>query len=244
MRLLLLSNSINPGGAYLQHALAAVEKINRRRAIFIPYAGVTIGWDDYLNKVRQALAPIGIHVDGVHQSDDPVAAIQGAELILGGGGNTWRLLQLVRQHGLLEAIRAKVAVGTPYIGWSAGTNLACPTIRTTNDMPIVDPKGFDALNLLPFQINPHYNNELPAGHQGETRSQRIAEFTRINPDMPVLGLPEGDWLEVDGQQTVLCGPKPALLFKEGNEPREIHAGDLSFLMARQIEATPGTRGTE
>src|SRR6218665_2453149 len=113
MRLLLLSNSINPGGAYLQHALAAVEKISRRRAIFIPYAGVTIGC----------------------------------------GGNTWRLLQLVRQPGLLEAIRAKVAVGTPYIGWSAGTNLACPTIRTTNDMPIVDPKGFDALNLLPFQIN-------------------------------------------------------------------------------------------
>src|SRR6218665_2742805 len=155
MRLLLLSNSINPGGAYLQHALAAVEKISRRRAIFIPYAGVTIGWDDYLNKVRQALAPIGIHVDGVHQSDDPAAAIQGAERILGGGGSTWRLLQPVRQHGLLEAIRAKGAVGTPYIGWSAGTNLAWPTIRTTNDMALLDPPGFDAFNLLPSHINPH-----------------------------------------------------------------------------------------
>src|SRR6218665_257992 len=122
MRLLLLSNSINPGVANFPHALAAVEKISRRRAIFIPYAGVTIGWDDCLNKDRQALAPIGSHVDGQPPSDDPVAVIPGAELILGGGGNTWRLLQLVRQHGLLEAIRAKVAVGTPYIGWSAGTN--------------------------------------------------------------------------------------------------------------------------
>lgn len=238
MELLLLSNSRNPGGEYLQHALPAFEKLSqgRKRAVFIPFAGVTMSWDSYRDTVQQALAPLGIEVRGIHEFDDTIVAIEEAELILVGGGTSWRLLQLMREWGLLEPIRAAVKRGTPYVGWSAGTNMSCPTLRTTNDMPIVDPQGFDALGLIPFQINPHYNNELPPGHQGETRDQRIAEFLVVNPEVRVLGIPEGDWLEVTDERVLLVGPKPARLFV-ANEPLvDLPAGDITARVGQAVTA--------
>ena len=155
MELLLLSNSTLPGKAWLEHALPLIaEQLQgRRSAVFIPFAGVTQTWDDYTAKTAAVLASLGVSVTGIHSVVDPVAAIENAEIVIVGGGNTFQLLKQCRERGLLAPITDVVKRGALYIGWSAGANLACPTIRTTNDMPIVDPQGFDALNLFPLQIN-------------------------------------------------------------------------------------------
>ncbi len=226
MNLLLLSNSRSADGGYLVHASEAISEIAScgKGAAFIPYAGVTVGWDDYTARVQAVVAPLGISVESTHRADDPRALVQQAEIIVVGGGNTFALLKQCRKLGLLEVIRSQVRAGTPYIGWSAGANLACPTICTTNDMPIVEPGGFDALDLVPFQINPHYTNALPAGHQGETRDQRIAEYLAANASQVVVGLPEGDWLRVAASSTRLHGPLPATLFRSGYEPEAIAPG--------------------
>ena len=223
MNLLLMSNSRSPDGGYLTHASTAIREIasGRTRAVFVPYAGVTISWDDYVTKVQGAFALLGIGIDSVHQAPDPVAMIDKAELIIVGGGNTFNLLKCCRDASLLPAIAERVRAGTPYIGWSAGANMAGPTICTTNDMPIVDPGGFTALGLVPFQINPHYTNALPAGHQGETRDERIAEYLMANPGQRVLGLPEGDWLRVTASEVALHGVAPAVLFDAGQSPRQL-----------------------
>ena len=145
-------------------------------AVFIPYAAVTFSFDEYASKVEQRFSEIGHHVRGIHTFDDPVKALKDAEAIVVGGGNTWQLVRMMHDQNLMPAIKEKVNSGTPYIGWSAGSNVACPTLRTTNDMPIIDPLGFDCMNLVPFQINPHYLDANPDGHAGETREQRILEF--------------------------------------------------------------------
>ena len=227
MNLLLLSNSTTDAG-YLTWALPAIRTWaqGRRRAAFVPYAGVTRAWDDYAKLVQDALAPLAIEVMSVHHAADPRRAITEAELVLVGGGNTFHLLHHCRGEGLLAAIAQAVRGGTPYLGWSAGSNLACPTIRTTNDMPIVDPGGLDALGLVPFQVNPHYTNALPAGVRGETRNQRIAEFTRVNPRVPVLGLPEGNWVRVEGAAFTVHGPQPSIWFLGDAEPRPVAEGPL------------------
>ena len=174
MELLLLSNSTLPGKAWMEHAmpLIASQLNGRRSAVFIPFAGVTQTWDEYTAKTAAVFAPLGVTVTGIHSVADPIAAIENAELVIVGGGNTFQLLKESRERGLLAPIVDVVKRGALYIGWSAGANLACPTIRTTNDMPIVDPQGFDALGLFPLQINPHFTNALPEGHKGETREQR------------------------------------------------------------------------
>ena len=232
MNLLLLSNSTTDAG-YLAHAQSAIADWagDRRRAVFLPFAGVTRDWDDYTALVQGALADTGVEVTGLHRVDDPVRSVRDAQLILVGGGNTFHLLHHCRRLGLLEAVRAAVRAGTPYLGWSAGSNLACPTICTTNDMPIVDPGGFDALGLLGFQINPHYTNAVPAGVRGETRNQRIAEFMHVKPQLPVLGLPEGNWLQVAGEQGVLHGPHTSWWFRAGQEPQALPAGPLPYPLA-------------
>lgn len=140
------------------------------------------------------MAPMAVSVTGIHSVDDPIAAIESTEMVIVGGGNTFQLLKECRSRGLLAPIVDVVKRGALYIGWSAGSNLACPTIRTTNDMPIVDPQGFDALGLFPLQINPHFTNALPTGHQGETREQRIRELLVVAPELTVIGLPEGNWI--------------------------------------------------
>jgi dipeptidase E len=140
-------------------------------------------------------------------------------------------VQQLHEHDLMDAIRKKVAAGTPYIGWSAGSNVACPSLKTTNDMPIVDPQGFATLGLVPFQINPHYLDVHPSGHGGETREDRIREFIEVNPDSYVLGLREASLLHREGDKLQLVGAKTARLFKKGQEARELKpTDDLSFLL--------------
>ncbi len=224
MNLLLLSNSSSEAG-YLVHALPWIQALNACRpqttagnAVFLPYAGVTREWDDYAELVGQALAPAGITVSSLHRADDPLQAVSQAALIIVGGGNTFNLLAHVRRLGLLGLINQRVRSGAAgYLGWSAGANLACPTIRTTNDMPIVDPGGLDALDLVPFQINAHYTNAHPAGHRGETRDQRLAEFCRLSPSTTVVGLREGTGLGVCGKAVNLLGSVDAVLMR-GDAP--------------------------
>ncbi|MGI4982257.1 MAG: dipeptidase PepE [Janthinobacterium lividum] len=231
MKMLLLSNSRGPDGRYLAHAQDAIAALagNRRRAIFLPFAGVTMSWSSYTATVSEALAPLGIDLHAIDDTGDAVlqqAALRDAELIVVGGGNTFQLLKTCRERGLLDPLAAAVRGGTPYLGWSAGANLACPTISTTNDMPIVDPLGLTALGLIDFQINPHYTNALPDGHRGETRDQRIAEFLVANPERTVLGLPEGDALQMEDDVLRLWGPFAARRFVAGGVIDELPPGTV------------------
>ncbi len=229
LNLLLLSNSTSPQG-YLAHALAAIAETadGTTKGLFVPFAGVTRDWDQYTAIVRGILEPRGIEISSLHHATDPVRAVRESQLLLVGGGNTFHLLHHCRRLGLLEPLRAAALAGKPYIGWSAGSNLACPTICTTNDMPIVDPAGLDALSLVPYQMNPHFSTSLPAGFSGEDRMQRLAEFTRLWPAVPVLGLPEGDWVRVRGDEHSLQGPYPAWWFAGENMPRSIDPGPMDL----------------
>jgi dipeptidase E len=182
--------------------------------------------------MRAALARIGVRVAGLHEAPDAVRAIEQAEAIFVGGGNSFRLLRQLNRLGVLAALRdAAVTRGVPYLGASAGSNLACPTIRTTNDMPIVEVPSLSALGLIPFQLNPHYLDADPGStHQGETRQQRLEEFLDEN-DVPVLGLREGSWLAVSGRHAVLSGAGTGRLFRRDAPPAEVPADtDLSFLL--------------
>jgi len=234
MKLLLISNSTNAGDSYLQHPLEQIGKFLKpgvSKVLFFPFAAVTFSYDDYESKVRSRFSELGIGVESIHHSFSPVEAVEAAQAIVVGGGNTWQLTRCLHDLGLVDAIREKVLTGTPFIGWSAGANVACPTIRTTNDMPIIDPVGLYAFNFVPFQINPHYLDSHPDGHAGETREQRIQEFIEINPDLYVVGLREGTMLEIHNRKIELIGPRPARIFRKGDLPREINpGGDLAFLM--------------
>ncbi|MCA1757336.1 MAG: dipeptidase PepE [Bacteroidales bacterium] len=234
MRLLLISNSTNAGEAYLdypKHEIASFLGKRSIKALFIPYAAVTFSFDDYEKKVSDRFREVGHDVVSIHRFDDPVKAVREAEAIVVGGGNTWNLLKMIQEQGLIDPVREKVLSGTPYIGWSAGSNMACPTIRTTNDMPITEPASFSAFSLIPFQINPHYLDANPDGHAGETREQRIQEFLEINPGLYVAGLREGTLFKIEDSTVELIGPRPMRLFIKGTEPVEYNAGDnLSFLI--------------
>ncbi|CDN31234.1 Alpha-aspartyl dipeptidase Peptidase E [Mucinivorans hirudinis] len=233
MRLLLISNSTNAGEAYLEYPKYEIQKFlaNVKEVLFIPYAGVTLTWDDYQARVESRFAEIGIQVKSIHHCANPVQAVYDAQAIVVGGGNTFNLLKTMQDNGLIAPIRAKVSGGTPYVGWSAGSNMACPTLCTTNDMPIVEPQSFKALGLIPFQINPHYLDAHPDGHAGETREQRINEFTQANKGTKVAGLREGCMLLYDNGKLSLIGSRQLRLFEYGKEPLELNAGDdLSVLM--------------
>jgi dipeptidase E len=233
MRLLLISNSTNAGEAYLQHPLEQIKSFlgeKKITALFIPYAGVTISFDDYAARVRDRFREIGHDITSIHEVRDPVQAVRKAQAIVVGGGNTFHLAKLMQEQDLLSPIRDKVFAGTPYIGWSAGSNMACPTIRTTNDMPIVEPANFQALNMVPFQINPHYLDANPEGHAGETREMRIEEFIEANPGIFVVGLREGTMFLMENQTLQLLGPRPARIFRKDQPPREVAPGeDFAFL---------------
>ncbi len=234
MKALLISNSTNPGEPYLnypKHNIKAFLGEKPVQALFIPYAAVTFSYDEYEEKVNNRLKDIGHSVIGIHHFDDPIQAVKDAEAIIVGGGNTWKLVRTMRDNGLIELIADKVKGGTPYIGWSAGSNVACPTLRTTNDMPIVDPRGFDVLNLVPFQINPHYLDDHPANHGGETREMRIQEFITENKDVYVVGLREATMLWIEKDTIELIGKKSARIFRYGQEPKELWEKDnLDFLL--------------
>jgi dipeptidase E len=231
MRLLLLSNSTAPHRGYLEHAaealastLAGVDEL-----VFVPFA--LADHRGYTAKVASALEPLGVTVRGAHDGDS-LALVRRASAIFVGGGNTFRLTKALQELGLVEAIRAAVTGGARYIGSSAGTNVACPSLRTTNDMPIVQPRSFETLGLVPFQINPHYLDPDPRStHQGETREVRLLEFLEESPG-PVLAMREGTWLMRTGDRLVLDGePAGARLFVKEQAPTEIPAGsDLSHLL--------------
>lgn len=234
MKLLLISNSTMPGEAYLDYPKNEIKKFLGEKpvtALFIPYAAVTFSFDSYCEKVEERFTEIGHHIVGIHTFDDQIKAVYEAEAIIVGGGNTWQLVRLMHDHKLMNPIREKVFNQTPYIGWSAGANVACPTLRTTNDMPIIDPKGFDCIGLVPFQINPHYLHENPEGHGGETREQRIIEFLEINPNLYVAGLREGTMLKLENKNLSLIGSRTCRIFKKGASPSELSSNDdFNFLL--------------
>ncbi len=232
-RLLLLSNSTNHRSGYLDHAIEAIRDWLRpaRRLLFVPFA--LQDHEAYTAKVRERFAAEDIEVEGLVDRTDCRAAVETAEAIFVGGGNTFRLLYRLQTNDVLDMIRDRVRQGMRYLGASAGTNMACPTIRTTNDMPIVEPLDFNALGLVPFQINPHYLDPDPdSPHMGETREARILEFLGEN-DTPVAGLREGGWLRVEDDSARVEGPHPVRLFRRGCEPVEVAPGlDLVEAIAR------------
>ncbi|MCD6366749.1 MAG: dipeptidase PepE [Bacteroidales bacterium] len=233
MKLLLISNSTMAGEPYLQYPMPEITKFLGEiplNIVFIPYAAVSFSYDEYEAKVNERFNEIGQTVKSIHRFDDKQKAVDESDAIVVGGGNTWHLVRQMHDLNLMETIRKKVQSGALYIGWSAGSNVACPTLRTTNDMPIIDPKGFDTLNLIPFQINPHYLDANPDGHAGETREQRIEEYIEANPNDFVLGLREGTMLWIEDNHIGLIGKKPCRIFKKGVVAKDLtKSDDLDFL---------------
>jgi len=229
--LLLISNSTQHGRSYLDHCENAVRKFLRDidRVVFVPYA--LADHSGYSDVVRRRLGQMGIGCEGLHESASPAATIQEAPAIFVGGGNSFRLLSRLYSLELVDLIRQRVEAGMRYMGSSAGTNMACPTIRTTNDMPIVEPPSLRALGLIPFQINPHYIDADPdSTHMGETRETRLREYLEENPG-PVLALREGTWLRREGDRCSLGGERPARLLRRDAEAEELEPGaDLSDLL--------------
>ncbi len=228
MRLLLISNSTNAGEEYLDYPKMEIRNFLGEKKItglFIPYAGVSITFDNYTKRVKERFNEVGHDIISIHELKDPVEAVKNAEAIIVGGGNTWQLIKMIQDNQLIEAVREKVLNGTPYIGWSAGSNVACPTIKTTNDMPVVEPDSFNAFNLIKSQINPHYLDKNPDGHAGETREDRINEFLIANQDMNVLGLREGCMFRIEEDDISLIGARPVRVFTYGKDPVELNAED-------------------
>ena len=235
-KLLLFSSSREGNGGYLETAAPVIEKFLGNRALkiaFIPFASVNPDHEAYANNVRAALAAYRYTIQKVDYTN-AVSIIESADAIMVGGGNTFKLLHDVYQLQLMELIKEKVKAGTPYIGWSAGSNIAGATICTSNDMPIINPGNFNALGFLPFQINPHYYNQPIAGFNGETRNQRLAEFLQLNPQKLVVGLHEGTALLMDQGTLQLTGKVNAFLFswKDGAfVEEELRVGEeLDFLL--------------
>ncbi|MBR7182482.1 MAG: dipeptidase PepE [Alistipes sp.] len=233
MKLLLISNSTNAGEEYLKYPIAQIGEHLKgvKEVVFIPYAAVTFSYSEYERKVQNRFNEIGVKVRSIHREKNPLKAVREAEAICVGGGNTFALTKKMQQQGLMGAILRKIKAGTPYVGWSAGSNVCCPTICTTNDMPIVEPESFKAIGAVKFQINPHYLDANPEGHAGETREQRIEEYIEANPRRYVVGLREGCMLRLLDGKLELIGSRPMRIFKRGKAAYEVNSGDdLSFLL--------------
>ena len=232
-KLIIASTSTLHGGAYMEYILPtlAVHFKDCSSLLFIPYARPGgISHDDYTKKVAETFASINITVKGIHEFDNPVTAVENAEAIFTGGGNTFLLVTQLYKTGVMAAVQKAVNNGTPYLGSSAGSNICGMTMQTTNDMPIIYPPSFDTLALVPFNLNPHYLDPIEGStHMGETRETRIKEFHQFNAQ-PVLGLREGSWLDVLGDTVIFKGDLQARLFLQGKEPQELETGsDLSWL---------------
>jgi dipeptidase E len=223
----MLSSSRYGDYEYLAYAKEWIsEHLNGAKSVlFIPYAGVTVNWDDYTNMVREALPTIP--VVGIHETDNPKLAVQDAQAILVGGGNTFNLLHLLYENDLVEPIKQKVKENTPYIGWSAGSNICGLSIRTTNDMPIIEPTSFDALSFVSAQLNPHYTDYVAPNFHGETRDQRLAEFCVLNPTIPVIAIREGSALLIRNNKMRLLGELNGYIFKANNKMVFTDQKDLS-----------------
>jgi dipeptidase E len=231
-RMLLVSNSTVYGRGYLDHCASLVQTFFAgRKVLFVPYALHNL--DAYTEKAKQRFRAMGLELFSVHEEQNARLAIETAEAIFIGGGNTFRLLKALYYQDILGPIRLRVRDGIPYLGTSAGANVACPTIKTTNDMPIVWPPDLEALGLTSFQINPHYVDADPTSHHmGETRATRIREFHEEN-SAPVVGLREGTWIRVEGEHTMSCdlhletsieNAGEAMIFKKGAEPLRVPCG--------------------
>ena len=223
-RVLLISNSTLYGSGYLDHAEAEIRSFlgKLRRVLFVPFA--LHDRDKYAATAQQRFAKMGYELSSIHTATNPHQAINETDAVFIGGGNTFRLLKALYDFDLLDPIRKRVNAGMPYIGSSAGSNVAGPTIRTTNDMPIVQPPSFDALGLVAFQINPHYLDPAPnSKHMGETREERILQFLEEN-NTPVVGLREGAMLLIENGETILRGSTGARIFRKGLDPIETLPG--------------------
>lgn len=232
-KLIIASTSTLHGGDYLEYLLPTLETFFKdcNSILFVPYARPGgISHDNYTDRVRSAFAQINKTVSGLHEHENPIEAIQKAEAIFTGGGNTFLLVAQLYKKKVMDVLAEAVKNGTPYLGSSAGSNITGLTMQTTNDMPIIYPPSFQTLGLIPFNLNPHYlDADLQSKHMGETRETRIKEFHQFN-SVPVLGLREGSWLEVLGDKITLKGDLKARLFRQGKEAEELEAGsDLSFL---------------
>lgn len=220
-KLLLISSSTVSGTGYLDHAEQQIREIlgAARRVIFVPYALADRA--AYGKKAASRFKAMGFECTPIDGYPNPVRALDDADAMFVGGGNTFRLLKTLYELGLVEAIRRRVEQGMVYLGASAGSNVACPTIRTTNDMPIVEPPTLNALNLLPCQINPHYiDPDLSSTHMGETREERLLQYLEEN-EGPVIGLREGAMLRMEGGVIHLKGLRGARIFKRNCEPEEL-----------------------
>jgi len=223
-RLLLISNSTLHGSGYLDHAESEIRDFlaELNHVLFVPFA--LLDRDKYTATARARFQKMGYELTSIHSAANPAQAVKETDAMFIGGGNTFRLLKALYDFDLLDVIRERVDAGMPYIGSSAGSNMACPTIRTTNDMPIVQPASFNALGLVPFQINPHYLDPDPnSRHMGETREERIIQFLEEN-ETPVVGLREGAMLRIENGETMLRGSTGARIFRRGLEPLEISPG--------------------
>ena len=250
MKLLLISNSTNYKEPYLGWCQPLIKEFlqgTKKNIAFVPYAGVDVAgkvypasYDAYTERVQKVFDAFGKKIISVHSAKDPAKVIEKADIIMVGGGNTFHLVAELHRNKLIEPIRRKVMEGTPYIGWSAGSNIACPTLCTTNDMPIVQPASFETLNLVPFQINPHYLDPHPEidkmiKHGGETRQDRLNEYLAVRPEMTVVGLREACALWLTGEKLYLRGGKPMVVFhydrEKGIQAEEHQPNqDVSFLM--------------
>jgi dipeptidase E len=232
-QILIASTSTVHGSGYLEYLLDSlkVHFKNANTVLFIPYARPGgISHQDYTEIVRIAFSKINKAVKGIHEFDNPKDAIKSAEAIFTGGGNTFVLVNQLYKNNLMSELRSTIESGTPYLGTSAGSNICGLTIGTSNDMPIMYPPSFNALALIPFNINPHYLDPEPSStHMGETRETRIIEFHEFN-SQPVIGLREGSYLEVKGSKIVLMGPLKARIFEKNRQPYELETmSDLSSL---------------
>jgi dipeptidase E len=236
-RLLLISNSTLYGSGYLDHAEKAIRDFlgGARRIVFVPFA--LYDRAGYTARARERFQAMGCTLVSLHDVSNPQGEIERADAIFVGGGNTFRLVAGLYSFNLLDAIRNSVSEGLPYIGSSAGSIVACPTLKTTKDMPIVQPPSFEALGLVDFQISPHYLDPDPAStHMGETQEERILQFLEEN-DAVVIGLREGALLRVEGESVALLGVSGARIFREGAKPVEVAPGaELRTLLEPQANA--------
>ncbi|AUI65162.1 MULTISPECIES: dipeptidase PepE [Glaesserella] len=227
-KMLLMSGSKYKNTDYLVHTIPWLKDFlanyQGKKVAFVPYAGVRQSFDDYEKKAQSALSELNVEIISVHRGIKHADIIAQADVIAVGGGNTFCLLKQMYEHHLIEAIREKVNGGTPYFGWSAGANVASASIMTTNDMPIVYPPSFTALNLFPYQINPHFISGKIQGHNGESREERLSEFLIANPTACVYALPEGTALKIEGNKATVLGESAILTFEKGMKQSEFIAG--------------------
>ncbi|MFY0643382.1 MAG: dipeptidase PepE [Bacteroidia bacterium] len=217
MNLLLLSNSTNFGESYMDWCAEIIGNFVKGlegEIIFIPYAAVGFSYEQYTEMVNKALSPFQVEVKDISAFEDPKKAIEQASAIFIGGGNTFQLTKCLQDFGLVELIKEKVERGAPYVGWSAGSNVAGESIKTTNDMPIVEPSSFNALGLIQHQINPHFTEATIPNHGGESRGQRLQEFLALNKQSKVICLPEASYCIQQGDQLLYRGDKEGQIMSD------------------------------